>query len=288
MENFIVALCEQLEEVRFIAFISPLYACTIHEQEKKEISSHPAMRSAKASLAFCLEFASRVFLTADDEDRSGQATKKTAKMFLVASHFMDVAQGFASSGGEEGENVLEIPMEVAERARYARWKAADIVKAINEGRQPIPGPPPTERRGSLEKEECDTSKSPLQQETPAMPDDGVASRRPSTVQSFGGSELAIQHPNTSHSSLPLTQSSTFSPSVRTTTLDRSGFATAQSTSATSPTMSTSSMHAMMDRAKILGESEKYCRYGLSSIQFEDISAAVENLQHALNLLKRLT
>ena len=101
------------------------------------------MRSAKASLAFCLEFASRVFLAADNEDRSGQATKKTAKMFFVASHFMDVVQGFATGGGGEGEDALDVPKEVAERARYARWKAADIVKAINEGRQPVPGPPTT-------------------------------------------------------------------------------------------------------------------------------------------------
>lgn len=213
------------------------------------------MRSAKASLAFCFEFASRVFLTADNEDRSGQATKRTAKMFLVASHFMDVVQGFALDECEEGGDALEISKETGEKAKYARWKAVDIVKAINEGRQPIPGPPIMGRRDSEGEVVDDTSKDVLERDAPAVPDDGVASRRPSTVQSSGVHESRTQQQVTFHASI---------------------------------SSSASSMNAMIDRAKTLNESEKYCRYGLSSIQFEDIPAAVENLQQALNLLKRLT
>ncbi len=35
----------------------------------------------------------------------------------------------------------ELPADMAERQRYAAWKAADIRKAIREGRKPDAGPP---------------------------------------------------------------------------------------------------------------------------------------------------
>ena len=88
-----------------------------------------------------------------------------------------------------------------------------------------------------------------------MPDDGVASRRPSAVQTFGGHEFGIQQPGTSHSPPPLTQSSAFSSSTRASNIERTDFAvqptspSLMSTSLTSLAMSTSSMNAMVSRAK---------------------------------------
>lgn len=38
-------------------------------------------------------------------------------------------------------NLSPIPRQTAEKQRYAKWKAAEIAKALREGRKPAPGPP---------------------------------------------------------------------------------------------------------------------------------------------------
>lgn len=49
--------------------------------------------------------------------------------------------------GAEGDHLQilnqfgPLPPDLAEVQRYAAWKAADIGKALREGRQPTPGPP---------------------------------------------------------------------------------------------------------------------------------------------------
>ena len=76
------------------------------------------------------KFAMEVFARADAEDRSGRATKATARTFYAASVFMDTLKQFGNRGDE-----------VDEKCRYSKWKAADILKAIKEGRDPAPGGP---------------------------------------------------------------------------------------------------------------------------------------------------
>lgn len=39
------------------------------------------------------------------------------------------------------EHFGELPADMVERKQYAFWKAADIRKALREGRKPDPGPP---------------------------------------------------------------------------------------------------------------------------------------------------
>ena len=76
------------------------------------------------------QFANEVFARADSEDRARRAGKQTAKTFYAASVFFDAMKQF----GERGE-------EVEEKTRYAKWKATEILKAIKEGREIVPGGP---------------------------------------------------------------------------------------------------------------------------------------------------
>ncbi|KZT53040.1 DUF605-domain-containing protein [Calocera cornea HHB12733] len=73
-------------------------------------------------------FASRIFGNADNEDRMGAATKLTAKKFLAAANFMQLLSIFDREG------------DVADKIKYAKWKASDIAKALREGRVPLAGP----------------------------------------------------------------------------------------------------------------------------------------------------
>jgi len=73
-------------------------------------------------------FAMEIFDKADRVDRAGAATESTAKTFYAAVYFIQALETFG-----------ELPDELVKKARYSLWKAADIRKAIREGRQPTPG-----------------------------------------------------------------------------------------------------------------------------------------------------
>lgn len=75
-------------------------------------------------------FASNVFAKADKQDRAGRADLNTAKTFYAASIFFEILHQFG-----------ELQPEIEQKQKYAVWKAAEIRKAIKEGRRPEPGPP---------------------------------------------------------------------------------------------------------------------------------------------------
>nr|XP_029118529.1 protein HOMOLOG OF MAMMALIAN LYST-INTERACTING PROTEIN 5 isoform X2 [Elaeis guineensis] len=75
-------------------------------------------------------FASNVFAKADKQDRAGRADLNTAKTFYAASIFFEILNQFG-----------EIQPDIEQKQKYALWKAAEIRKALKEGRRPEPGPP---------------------------------------------------------------------------------------------------------------------------------------------------
>ncbi|RAL37780.1 unnamed protein product [Cuscuta campestris] len=82
-------------------------------------------------------FALNVFSKADKQDRTGRADLNTAKTFYAASIFFEILNQFG-----------EIQPDLEQKQKYAAWKAADIRKALKEGRKPVPGPPGGEKDSS--------------------------------------------------------------------------------------------------------------------------------------------
>ena len=80
-------------------------------------------------------FAQDLFQRADDADRAGRSDLRTGKAFLAASHIFDVCKQFE-----------ELPADISEKAKYAKWRFVEIAKATKEGRPPAPprGDPPAE------------------------------------------------------------------------------------------------------------------------------------------------
>ncbi|KAJ2618343.1 hypothetical protein EV177_000062 [Coemansia sp. RSA 1804] len=95
------------------------------EDEKKRLGADESMRDDGAASRHCATFALRVFAKADTEDREMRATRTTARNFIVASQFLQIVAAFGP-----------LPDDVAEKIRYAKWRAAEILRAIREGRQP--------------------------------------------------------------------------------------------------------------------------------------------------------
>ncbi|KAJ9153842.1 hypothetical protein P3X46_027240 [Hevea brasiliensis] len=75
-------------------------------------------------------FALNVFGKADKQDRAGRADLNTAKTFYAASIFFEILNQFGA-----------LQPDLEQKQKYAVWKAADIRKALKEGRKPNPGPP---------------------------------------------------------------------------------------------------------------------------------------------------
>lgn len=76
----------------------------------------------------CREQALEVFNKADEVDRMGLADKSTVKLFYSAGTFFEILEQFGP-----------LDSEIAERKKYAKWKAADIMNALNNGEIPTPG-----------------------------------------------------------------------------------------------------------------------------------------------------
>eukprot|EP00953_Heterococcus_sp_UTEX-ZZ885_P022787 12583-Heterococcus_DN1.PRE.8 len=82
----------------------------------------------KEGKEYCEAFALEVFYKADEEDRAGLADKDTARTFFAAGVFFDILSQFG-----------EVSKDIADKKKYAKFKALDILNAIKEGRTPSPG-----------------------------------------------------------------------------------------------------------------------------------------------------
>ncbi|CAD6886364.1 unnamed protein product [Tilletia controversa] len=108
------------------------------EAQKQTLGASDVITNETASAAYVENFALKVFTAADNQDRAGQATRATARNFLVASQFLEVLDVFGA-----------LDPEIAEKIKYAKWKAADIAKAFKEGRTPVAGPPGGEENEAM-------------------------------------------------------------------------------------------------------------------------------------------
>lgn len=100
----------------------------------------------QADKAYLEDFALKVFHRADKVDRAGLADKKTAVTYLASFYFFEVGSccGQTALPPTPATQILaqfgELAPDVAEKQRYAAWRAADINKALREGRTPTPVP----------------------------------------------------------------------------------------------------------------------------------------------------
>jgi vacuolar protein sorting-associated protein VTA1 len=100
------------------------------EKEKEAMNSF----TRDEAKFLCRKFADKIFDKADLEDRTGDATKNTAKTFYAAASFLEILTQFYKDDDESEEREEE-----KKRAVYSKWKATEILKAIKEGRQHTPG-----------------------------------------------------------------------------------------------------------------------------------------------------
>jgi vacuolar protein sorting-associated protein VTA1 len=180
--------------------------------------------------------------------------RKTGRLFLVASQFLEVTRVFG-----------DVPDEIEDRLKYAKWKAADIVRALNEGRQPQPGPP--------------TSSPPPETTIQSPP---IVAAGLNALPSMSG-----QYPPPSSASAVNSFQPTSPPQLAPIVLPPinnppvpvaiGSPPAAMNYGSTSPTLDPST----------LASAEKLARFAVSALQFEDIPTAIQNMEQALLLLRGL-
>ncbi|RKP04700.1 Vta1 like-domain-containing protein, partial [Thamnocephalis sphaerospora] len=215
------------------------------EQEKTALKDHDALSDDSVSRAYVEEFALNIFKRADDEDRAGRASIKTANAFLASSVFLEVTRYF----GEPGEDITA-------KIKYAKWKAVEIAKAIKAGKMPTPGPHNTAEAAD------DALSDGFEASTGAA---SVASPSDQQARSIPPSApvVPVAPPAPFASPAPPALSMPFA-----------------SPAPSAPVASvTSSNQVAVDR--VIASAEKHVRFARSALQYEDIRTAVNNLQQAL-------
>lgn len=219
----------------------------ILENAKAVLSSEAAMQSDTAASSYIIQFAMKLFIIADNEEKAGQSSKKTARLFILASQFLQLL-----------EDVGGISSEIENKIKYAKYKAAEITRRENENNINV-----------------DHGKTEGTSSTPPL-DATKGSSSPNHSPSISSTHLPFAPPSIPH----VSESFTFTaPIIATSLPSYSGsFAPMLPSSTTSPSNISS-----MD----WNEAEKHARFAISAIQFEDRDTAIRELEKSLAILSNV-
>ncbi|KAH8239377.1 hypothetical protein KR032_003737 [Drosophila birchii] len=241
------------------------------EQVKKQHADNEAVTNEVAAQAHIENYALKLFLYADKQDREENFGKNVVKAFYSSGVLYDILQTF----GELSEEALH-------NRKYAKWKAAYIHNCLKNGETPIPGPLPDDDEAELEGEEnanasADASPedaagaaapSPFQPEAPSSPPSNVT---PPTA------EEVLDNPN----KLPSPPEDEEKPG---------GFEPYVPTGQPHPATAATIYQPIVPVAGVqitpdqMITAQKYCKYAGSALNYDDVKTAIENLQKALKLL----
>ncbi|KAI8929796.1 Vta1 like-domain-containing protein [Entophlyctis helioformis] len=280
------------------------------EQDKKNLAGNEAIANDVVGYAHIENFALKVFINADNEDRNGMASKKTAKTFLAASIFLELLKTFG-----------ELDPEIQQKIKYAKFKAADIIKALKEGRTPTPGPPggdPADQTnvGAAAASSAPGPMSPMQTqqlEDPSIPIDprflpATAAAQTPLAQPHlepGFNQQHQQHQQPPAAALDSGPSSLEMPTppvhfpppghyanlphLRQPPVPQYGhpIAPPPSVPVYSPSAPDYGNPAAIDERalQVMTQAQKHAKFAVSALQYEDVPTAIDNLQKALAMLQ---
>eukprot|EP00066_Takifugu_rubripes_P020819 XP_011610085.1 PREDICTED: vacuolar protein sorting-associated protein VTA1 homolog isoform X1 [Takifugu rubripes] len=256
------------------------------ELMKKEMSDNESITQEVVGNAHIENYAIKMFLYADNEDRSGRFHKNMIKSFYTASLLMDVLSVFG-----------ELSEENIQHRKYARWKATYIHNCLKSGETPESGPIGMELDMEADVEGAEgysglahggsfragpdlyTHQDQGQNPAPGIgftpgPESGPSGAPPTT--NFNN----IHIPPGAHApaNTPAELAPPTAEPVKPVPLPRSA-----------PTVDPSLLSAQQQggvqlSAEDFTKAQKFCKYAGSALQYEDVGTAIQNLQKALKLL----
>lgn len=236
------------------------------EKVKKELHDNEAINNEVVGQAHMENYAIKVFLFADNEDRAGRFNKNVVKSFYTAGMLFDVIGCFG-----------EISEDIQKNRKYAKWKAAYIHRCLKNGETPVAGPV-----GGEDGEEAIAPADNLQPASysPNMPSPSNqhpqvgAFAPPTTPQDFP--QVPTHHsPPKTHNQPSPSQAYHQPPSQP----SHAAAAAAHTQWTPPPNASTANLTAEQYQKAM-----KLCKYASSALQYEDGETAITNLTKALKLL----
>ncbi|KAK3583956.1 hypothetical protein CHS0354_033750 [Potamilus streckersoni] len=235
-----------------------LVALMDYLEQSKKSHSIEAIHNEVVGQAHVENYALKVFLYADNEDRAGRFNKNVVKSFYTAGMLFDVLSVFG-----------EISEDIEKNRKYAKWKAAYIHKCLKNGETPIPGPMPEEGGDEA---------------AGGVGSIGFESHQPQPGPSY--------HPSSS-SDLPTPNQypipGTHAPPTTPQEPPEAKPAISPRKQPTQPITYNTNWIAPTPTGVTLTPAHyqkalKLCKYASSALQYEDSQTAVENLSKALSLL----
>ncbi|KAG7197739.1 hypothetical protein KM043_001564 [Ampulex compressa] len=232
------------------------------EATKKELRDNEAITNDVAAQAHLENWALKLFLYADKNDRASNFGKNVVQSFYTAGLLYDVLTIFG-----------ELSEEASQNRKYAKWKAAYIHNCIKNGETPVPGPM-TNADG-----EVDFDKR-LDEGFSDTPSADV----PTTVRKSNDNDDNDNNdddaPSNSNESSPTSMEPRNTPSSPTggtvVGAEMPGFESCTATIKTEGGVDLS----MEQMAK----AQKFIKWAGSALNYDDVSTAVANLRKALHLL----
>lgn len=240
------------------------------EEIKKSHVDNEAISNDVAAQAHLENYALKLFLYADKQDREQSYGKNVVKAFYTAGMIYDVLTTFG-----------ELTDEASQNRKYAKWKAAYIHNCLKNGETPVPGPMQSED------DQGNAGMSSGNQEAPSDPP------QPTDFTSNPPETPPIA-PTSFNSSLPdpnavLRAASQLPPVPYTPDPNPGGFVPYDPTQQPQPPQPTT-FHSDTTNLPTLtpdqiGKAQKYCKWASSALNYDDVKTAIYNLKSALELLQ---
>jgi len=221
------------------------------ENTKKDMSDNEAITNEAVASAHIENHAMKLFLWADKEDREARFNKNVVKAFYTSGMLFDVLSTLG-----------ELTPEISHHKKYAKWKAAYIHSCLKNGEVPVPGPMATG-----DEEDLQFPTVPGADETPSNIPGSAAEGSPGGAAGFPANP---PEPSVPQIPDPIPQNISGGGSNPVHGLTNLNI------------QSTGGAKLSLEQ---ITKAQKFCKYAISSLDYEDIETAILNLNKALHLCR---
>lgn len=251
------------------------------ETTKKAHTENESITNEVAAQAYLENYALKLFLYADKQDRASNFGKNVVKAFYTAGMIYDVLQTFG-----------ELTEEVTQNRKYAKWKASYIHNCLKNGETPVPGPMKSEEDEELDNELQNLVPGPSNPPDQPGPSNQQAPYPPVGFNSFPAPGPPIS-PGPPSGPTNFTTNDPFSnvkaPTPPSEPEKPPGgwkpYTAGSETVAAAPEAAAVAASGVTLTPDQITKAQKYCKWAGSALNYEDVKTAVDNLQKALRLLQ---
>lgn len=219
------------------------------EKEKGNNKENDAIANEVVASAHVENYAMKLFLAADKQDRASNFGKNVVKMFYSAGILFDVLETFG-----------ELPPEAAHYRKYSKMKAAYIHNCLKNGETPVAGP--------------------LVEDEDENPGEEITIPVPQPPQDQGPGPF-VPPPSYQQPQIPNQNYSAVAPPAP---IVNPSPAPTPSASLPPPASAPTSGYPTLNFDQI-SRAQKLCKFAISSLDYQDSKTAVENLNKAIYLIQ---